>query len=377
MSTDSAAALRPKVPTCQNVGKEAIIFGGAGFVGSHLVSFLLSRRDFQRIVVADIAPPDTVIPGVVYETIDVTQPIPVGLAHNANNAMIFNLAAVHRTPGHMTHEYYQANVTGAINVTNFAENAGINHIIFTSSIAVYGPDEVPKHEDSVPSPASAYGWSKLLAEDVHRAWLGRQPDRHLTITRPAVIFGPGENGNFTRLAHALKRGFFVFPGRRDTIKACGYVGELVRTMLFVHETGGSYNLYNFCYPTPYTIEEICEAFQRVGGFPAARGTVPLAAMRVAALGFEFLNALGLRNSVSRERVKKLVASTWIEPGYLKQVGYEYETDLEEGLRQWAASGALPVNRVSPTAVMESRAGTREGAQAREGRGGGRREAAAG
>lgn len=377
MSKNSDATLRPNVQPGQNDGKEAIIFGGAGFVGSHLVSFLLSRGDFRRIVVADITAPETVPAGVVCETIDVTQPIPVGLAQNPRNAIIFNLAAVHRTPGHMTHEYYQANVTGAINVTHFAENAGINDIIFTSSIAVYGPDEVPKHEDSVPRPASAYGWSKLLAEDVHRAWLGRQSDRHLTITRPAVIFGPGENGNFTRLAHALKRGVFVFPGRRDTIKACGYVGELVRSMMFVHETAGSYNLYNFCYPTPYTIEEICEAFQRVGGFPAARGTVPLAAMRAAALGFEVLNALGLKNGVSRERVKKLVASTWIEPGYLKQVGYEYETDLEEGLRQWAASGALPVNRAAPAPVLGARAAARDRAEARDGRGRGRREAAAG
>lgn len=377
MSTGANVTLSPHVQAARTVEREAIIFGGSGFVGSHLVSFLLSRGDFGRVVVADIAPPPIAVPGVVYEVIDVTQPIPRDLVRNPANTILFNLAAVHRTPGHMTHEYYQANVTGAINVTNFAENAGVRELVFTSSIAVYGPDELPKHEDSVPRPASAYGWSKLLAEDVHRAWLQRQSDRRLTITRPAVIFGPGENGNFTRLAHALKRGFFVFPGRRDTIKACGYVGELVRTMLFVHETGTSYNLYNFCYPTPYTIEQICEAFQRVGGFPAARGTVPLAAMRVAALGFEVLNALGLKNGVSRERVKKLVASTWIEPGYLQRVGYEYETDLEEGLRQWAASGALPVTRLSPKPAIEARTGAREGVQAHQGRAGGRREVAAG
>jgi hypothetical protein len=39
----------------------------------------------------------------------------------------------------------------------------------------------------------------------------------------AVIFGAGEGGNFTRLAKLLQKVFFVYPGRKDTIKACFYV----------------------------------------------------------------------------------------------------------------------------------------------------------
>lgn len=60
------------------------------------------------------------------------------------------------------------------------------------------------------------GWSKWLAEGIHRAWRDEDPTRRLVIVRPGAIFGPGEGGNFTRMARLLERGLFVFPGRTDT-----------------------------------------------------------------------------------------------------------------------------------------------------------------
>ncbi len=42
--------------------------------------------------------------------------------------------------------------------------------------------------------------------------------RQLTIVRPGVVFGKGENGNFTRLYWAIRGHKFAYPGRKDTIK---------------------------------------------------------------------------------------------------------------------------------------------------------------
>ncbi|TVQ41035.1 MAG: NAD(P)-dependent oxidoreductase [Geminicoccaceae bacterium] len=312
-----------------------VVFGGAGFIGTHLCARLRATQPDATVVAVDCAPPDSPVAGVDYRALDVRAPIPVDLvAADGRRLALYNLAAVHRTPGHPTHEYYETNVLGALNVNEFARQTGAQEIIFTSSIAVYGPDEGRKIETSPPQPTSAYGWSKWLAEEVHRYWYRETPGRRLTIVRPAVIFGPGERGNFTRLATALGRGTFFFPGRRDTIKGCGYVGELVRAMDFVHDRNESEALFNFCYSRDYTIAEICDAFHRVGMLKRPVGTVPLSLMLFAGFGFEVLNSLGLRNSISRERIRKLVVSTNIEPGTLQRMGYDYETDLEEGLRRW-------------------------------------------
>jgi len=47
-----------------------------------------------------------------------------------------------------------------------------------------------------------------------------------------VVFGKGESGNFSRLYKGIKDHMFAYPGRKDTIKACVYVKELVRFILW-------------------------------------------------------------------------------------------------------------------------------------------------
>ena len=83
---------------------------------------------------------------------------------------IFNFAAVHRTPGHEDHEYCETNICGAKNVVAFAEKWNIKKIVFTSSIAPYGAAEELKKETTLPTPNTAYGISKLVAEKIHEKW---------------------------------------------------------------------------------------------------------------------------------------------------------------------------------------------------------------
>ena len=150
--------------------------------------------------------------------------------------VIFNFAAVHRTPGHEDHEYFETNIRGAENVVAFAEKWNIKKIVFTSSIAPYGAAEELKKETTLPTPNTAYGISKLVAEKIHEKWQnGDAAHRQLTIVRPGVVFGKGENGNFTRLYWAIRGHKFAYPGRKDTIKACIYVKELVRFLLWKTE----------------------------------------------------------------------------------------------------------------------------------------------
>ncbi|WP_062016801.1 NAD(P)-dependent oxidoreductase [Aureimonas sp. AU4] len=309
----------------------AVVFGGAGFIGTHLLRDL-KARGYHPLVSVDIAEPKRPVEGVEYRCHDLTQPLDPAAFPRFDEA--FNLAAVHRTPGHEPHEYYLANLCGATNIVRFCRETGIERLVFTSSIAVYGPGEDLKDESTPPTPTSDYGRSKLLAEGVHREWQAGAEARRLVIVRPAVVFGAGEGGNYTRLAQALRRGIFVYPGRRDTIKSGGYVGELVRTMRFALDRDEPVILYNFCYPDAYTIEDICRTFESVAGFKPPRGLVPLGVMNAAALPFEILNKAGLRNGIDRERIAKLVYSTRIHPGWLTQSGYRFESDLASALADW-------------------------------------------
>ena len=321
------------MPTADGAPKRALVTGASGFIGTRLVQRL--RALGTHVVAIDIAPPRLRLLGVEYRQLDVRERLPPDL-HGGGISSIYNLAAIHRTPGHPTEEYYETNVLGAINVTAFAEAYAILNIVFTSSISVYGPSEKLMTEQSPLHPTTAYGRSKRLAEIIHRSWYERAPNRRLTIVRPGVVFGPGERGNYTNLARALSRGFFFYPGRTTTVKSGGYVDDLIGTLEFADLHPDRLSLYNFAYPDPSTTEDIISAFANVSRFKRRYATVPVAPLYVAAGIFEFANSLGIHNPIHRQRVLKLVQSTRIEPAWLKASGYAFQYDLEGALRAWSA-----------------------------------------
>lgn len=314
--------------------KTAIIFGGHGFIGSHLARHLIECGAYERVVSADIAEkPRFTTAGVEYAYCDVRETIPEDLAAGASE--IYNLAAVHTTPGYQDWEYFWTNVRGATNVCDYARRANIDTVVFTSSISVYGPSEAALDEDSPLHPVSAYGRSKLCAERIHHSWRDEDPARRrLIVSRPAVIFGYTERGNFSRMAKLLKMGLFVYPGRKTTIKSCGYVRDLVDTFQFFLAQPLPTITYNFAYTERFTTEAICQAFNRAAGFGLPKLVFPIWPMLLGGWGFEVLNFLGLKTSINRARIKKLIYSTNIVPKVLDGSGFRRRFDLVAALKDW-------------------------------------------
>ncbi|MBW0152532.1 MAG: NAD(P)-dependent oxidoreductase [Phenylobacterium sp.] len=309
----------------------AVVTGASGFIGTRLVRRLAHQG--RSVVAVDIAPPREQLAGVEYVTADVRQSLAPEIGTGAQ--ILYNLAAVHRTPGHPAHEYYETNVLGAGRVTALAEACGIPLIVFTSSISVYGPTEEVRTEASPPAPTSDYGRSKLMAELIHQMWMKAAPSRRLVTVRPGVVFGPGERGNYSTLASALRRGVFFYPGRLDTVKSGGHVDELLQTLEFAIARPDREVLFNFAFPNESTTQDIVNAFSQVMGRPFQPASAPLPALLAAARMFEAANAMGARTPVHRERVMKLVRSTRIAPQWLIDHGYVFELDLVSSLTSWA------------------------------------------
>lgn len=307
-----------------------VIFGGAGFIGTHLIEFL-SREQGEPLVSVDVREPRIRRDGVTYLKHDVRDLS--GLHISEPVSRIYNLAAIHQTPGHETAEYYETNIAGAVEVTGFARRYRVHDMIFASSISIYGPSEEPKTEASIPNPQSAYGASKLLAEQIHRSWNAEDAARHLVIVRPAVVFGPGEGGNFTRLAKLLRHGLFIYPGRKDTIKACIYVEDLIDAIEHARSVTEQCVIFNGCYPDRYTISDIVDAF-RNRYFPDVRIIiVPLPVMLFAAKLLQIMSWLPI--GIHPERVVKLVRSTDITPAWLLSRGFARYRGLDIALAKWS------------------------------------------
>lgn len=324
-----------------------IITGGTGFIGTHLTNLILERYPDAKVWNLDIVKPGTPNPvvknykpavrdgeklGSTYVECDVRKPIGELPFTPTLEDIIFNFAAVHRTPGHKDIEYFETNIRGAEHVCEFAEKYGIKKMVFTSSIAPYGAAEELKTEDTLPTPNTAYGISKLVAEKIHIAWQKGGTDRQLLIVRPGVVFGKGENGNFSRLYKGIKDHMFAYPGRKDTIKACVYVKELVRFILWdIEERNDSFNIYNCTFEPAYTIEEIVKAMKKVTGLTQWVPYIPNSIIMPMAICAKMV---GSPMGICPARVKKLQISTNICGKKLKESGYQFKWTFEDALKDW-------------------------------------------
>lgn len=323
-----------------------IITGGTGFIGTHLANLIAEIYPEAHIYNLDVVEPGMPLPTVknykpalkegekhkaTYVYCDVRKPIEVPFEVTPED-VIFNFAAVHRTPGHPDYEYFETNIRGAENVCTFAEKHGIRNIVFTSSIAPYGAAEDLKEETTLPTPNTPYGISKLVAEKIHTIWQSKGMDRKLTIVRPGVVFGRGENGNFSRLYWGIRKHTFAYPGRKDTIKACVYVKELVRFMLWnVQERKTLLDTFNCTFEPAYTIEEIVKTMKKVTGLTQWVPYIPNTLIMPAAFCAKMV---GSPMGICPARVKKLQISTNICGKKMAASGYKFRYSFEEAIADW-------------------------------------------
>ena len=324
--------------------KSCIIFGGSGFIAQHFMHYLIDNKLVNKIFLVDINPPTFSYSAhnVFYVYGDVRKPLANSIFPN-NIYFIANFAAIHREPGHEENEYYETNLLGAENVTDFANSIGCQNIIFTSSISPYGVSESVKDEHTLPLPVTAYGGSKLVAEKIHQIWQARdESNRHLVIVRPGVVFGPGEGGNVSRLIKAVLHKYFFYMGNQSTRKAGVYVKELCNAMWWVlqeqNKNGERVSLFNMSMNPGPTIKDYVDAVCNVKGVRRNVFSVPYNFLIATAYFIDFFaQLLGIKHPFSPVRIRKLVRSNNVMPSYLLERGYHFQYSLDSAFADWQAS----------------------------------------
>ncbi len=327
----------------------SVVFGGLGFIGVHFARYLLINKLADILYLVDFASlnvstwpielQEAYKRGQVrYIQLDVRQPLTAAeLPSHAE--LVANFAAVHREPGHEPYEYFTTNLLGAEHVCAWAEQVNCPQMVFTSSIAPYGPTEEAKEETAIPVPVSPYGASKLAAEKIHIAWQRGGQNRQLTIVRPGVVFGAGEGGNVTRLIRSVLGRYFFYMGNKQTRKAGGYVKELCHAIFWVmekqREQKNGVRLFNFTMNPAPTVQEYVETTCKVAGVQRFVPAVPYPCLLGASYLIEALSRpLGIHQPINPVRIRKVVRSNNIIPGYLRDAGYLYCYTLEEALTDW-------------------------------------------
>jgi GlcNAc-P-P-Und epimerase len=311
---------------------QCILFGGSGFIGTHLAKHFLKTGRFQHVHLADIAPTQLGnTPGISYSQTDVRGTIPTSLI-STSPQWIFNLAAIHREPGHEAHEYFATNLAGARNVTDFAEAVGCRNIYFTSSISVYGPTSGPTDEQSPIRPSTPYGSSKYPAECIHEAWQRGGEGRRLIVSRPGVVYGPGDPGNIMRMIRAIHRGYFAFPGDRHIYKSYAYIYGLLESVDFAMDRVDPTLTYNYV-ETP--TQPLNEVVAQVKAFLRCRAIVMPLPLWLLLPAAKLIQAMaGNKNPIHPVRVRKAATPTHIIPQTLLDLGFKFKYDFLSSLAHW-------------------------------------------
>ena len=252
----------------------SLVTGAAGFIGSHMVDNVLmmghdvvALDDLSGGFEENINPKAEFIKGSV-EDYELVQ----GVFERYRFDYVYHLAA-YAAEGlsHFIKRFnYSNNLLGSINLINASINSGtVKVFVFTSSIAVYGRNQLPMTEELTPKPEDPYGIAKYAVEldlkESHEMF-----GLNYIIFRPHNVYGERQNisdkyrnviGIF--MNQILQNQPMTIFGDGKQTRAFSYIGDVAPIIARSVEKNTAYNqVYNIGADTPYSINHLSREVAR-------------------------------------------------------------------------------------------------------------------
>jgi len=303
----------------------ALVTGGAGFIGSHLVEALLDRGD-EVAVVDDLSTgkrenlSGALARGADLHEIDIREGARLrDTIAAARPDIVFHLAAQMDVRKSIEDPAWDAgiNVVGTINVLEASRLARVSRVVNTSTGgAIYGETDVmPTPESVPPRPMSAYGQSKFCAE-AYCGWCERLYGLSSVTLRYGNVYGPRQDPHGEAGVVAIFCGKLI-AGERPKIFGDGrqtrdyaYVGDVVAANLAAAAHPEAHGAYNVGTGVEASVLEVVAALRKAAG--------------VGEGGFEPEFAPARAGELQRSSLDVARARS--------ELGFSAETDLVSGLR---------------------------------------------
>lgn len=299
----------------------SLVTGGAGFLGSHVAAELLARG--HRVVVLDDLSGGSIdnvpagaefAPGSILDSALLAE---LFARHGFDH--VFHLAA-YAAEGlsHFIRRFnYENNLLGSVALINQAVRSRVRTFVFTSSIAVYGRNQLPMHEDTPPCPEDPYGIAKYAVElDLKAAhelfgldWI---------VFRPHNVYGERQN-----IGDRYRNVVGIFMNQILAGEPLTVFGDGEQTRAFSHVTDVA--------PVIARAVDVPAARNRVFNVGADQPVTVNELLRVVAAEF------GVTPRVHYLPARNEVIHAWADHGRVREVfGAHEPVGLAEGLRRMAA-----------------------------------------
>jgi nucleoside-diphosphate-sugar epimerase len=250
--TETARQVRPRV----------LLTGAGGFVGRAITKHLVQSG--LEVIACDLNAAPRVL-----DVLNRTSMLEIAL--EVKPRVLIHAAAITTARLENELDLIEVNVRGTVNALEAARVSGVEHFVFFSSSGVYAATDGPIDEHALISSASAYGLSKLLAEQV--CTLGKSSSMTVWLLRLGPVYGPGEQASETRsrtslvhlIAQAIQTGEHVSLPRASTdVYNWLHTNDLARLLELIASSpnDGETHLYNVA-GSPVNGPALVAAFQTI------------------------------------------------------------------------------------------------------------------
>ena len=314
--------------------ERVLITGASGFVGYHLINEAL-KNDLEVFAAVRKSSNISHLKELDIQYTDLAYNDPELLKKDIEEkkyTYIIHAAGV--TRARAVEEYNTINAQYTFNLAKAAADSGVvKKFVLVSSLAAIGPlndIEGIINEQTAPNPVTAYGASKLLAEQKLKTITGL----NYTILRPTAVYGPRDTGIFIFFKQ-LSKGIEGYIGRAEQRLSFIYVTDLAQACVKALTSGGQ-QAYNLSDGNSYTKYDLgIEARKTLTG-KTFKFHIPVNFMRlIATLAEKVSNLKGEAPILNREKLNELTAVNWICNIELakKELGFQPQFDLKTGVSE--------------------------------------------
>lgn len=230
--------------------KKILITGERGFVGKHLLNRL--RREGSEVIT--LTDPKG-------KTVDIRQWKKIEPISKVKDIdVVYHLAAVTYVPysWEEPRKTYEVNVLGTLNILELCRLCKVNKLVFISSYVYGSPKYLPVDESHPLDPSNPYMRSKLIAEELCRAY-HEDYDLNCVILRPFNIYGKGQDERFlipSICSQIVKKAAIVLKTsrpKRDYIYISDMIEACVKSGFY---NGSDFEIFNIGMEESYSVDEI-------------------------------------------------------------------------------------------------------------------------